>query len=266
MGVGFGQTVGGQVGGFPGVQPALNNAVGAENYLATGGAENQALNLGHGLLNKANAAGGNILNQAQTYGNNLMSQKNPYLAAYANAADLPLIQNYQNAVAPNLLANFASNGTVGGSGQQQAFANAESGLAQGLASQNAQIYEPAFAQSQNLAAGLYGQGLGAEQSLTGLGLSNLGALQGQGLGLTQQAIGETPSLASGAYIPSQQLMQSGALGQNQAQNILNTGYQNLYNQATWPYQELNMLGQGLNQFPQGSGTSTSTTHGGGSMK
>ena len=275
-------------GSFGGVQPALNNALGTESAIASGGALPQIGKVGQGtltqsgqigrnMLSQGNQAGQNILNEAQNYGNQIMSQQNPYLAKYANAAALPMIQNYQNAIAPNLLANFASNGTVGGSGQQQAFGLAESGLAQGLGNLNASIYEPAWAQSQQLAANMYGQGLGEQAGLTGqglsgltglreAGLSNLGNLESQGLGLTQGALSNIPNLASAAYIPSQQLMQSGALGQNQAQNVLNTGYQNLYNQATWPYQELNMLGQGFGNYPQGTGTQQTTSTGNGSMK
>lgn len=240
MGAGNIQAGGGQ---FPGVQPFVNNAIGTENYLARGGG-----------LNQANQAGQNILSQAQTYGNNLMSQQNPYLRQYYDAAALPMVQNYQNAVAPNILANAAQSGTVGGSGQQAAFGQAESNLGQGLATLGANIYEPAWAQSQSLAAGLYGQGLGAEANLAG-----------QGMNLTQEALANVPNLAQAAYIPANQMTQAGALGQNQAQNVLNNAYQNLYNQGMWPYTELNMLGQGLQNFPN-SGQQTTRLSGGGGMK
>jgi len=160
--------------------------------------------------------------QAATLGG-AFTGPNPYLQEYYNAAALPVIQNYEQAVAPNILGSAAQTGTLGGSGQQQAFQNAQSGLGQALGNLGAGMYEPAYQ---------------------------------YGLGLQQSAAQGAPALAAGQFGPAQELMQSGQIGQQQAQNVLQSAYQNLTGAAQWPYQELGMLGQALAPFG-GGGTSIS---------
>lgn len=186
--------------------------------------------------------------EAQPYLNEAMAQQgataagayldpstNPELAAYYNAAALPMVQNYQQATAPNIVADAVRGGNIGGSGEQASFANAQSSLAQGLGTLGANIYEPAYQQERQL-----------QQS----------AAQGM------------PSMAAGQFVPAQQLAESGQTGQQQAQNILNTAYQNLYSQAMWPYTELQQLGQGIPLASGGGGNSVqlSTSPSQGSMK
>jgi hypothetical protein len=173
-----------------GAQGFLNNAMADQNYMASGA---------------------------------LLSPNNPYLAQYFNAAAAPMIQNYEQAVAPNLLQNAAQTGTLGSAGSQQAFGNAQTALAQGLGNLGAGIYEPAY---------------------------------NQGLQATQAAAQGAPALAQGQFIPSQELYGMGQQGQQQAQNVLNTGYSNQYQQAMWPFQELNFLGQGLGMAAGGGGSGT----------
>lgn len=184
-------------------------------------------------------AGGaqDFLNSAQNQqlqtlqGAYLNPQSNPWLNAYYNAAAAPMIQNYEQAIAPNILQQAAQTGTIGSQGMDQAFGNAETALAQGLGNLGANIYEPAYQQERQL---------------------QQGAAQGAG------------GVASSQFIPSQELFQSGQIGQNQAQNVLQTGYQNAYQQAMWPFQELNFLGQALGTANGGSGNTVSVTSGGGS--
>lgn len=221
--------------GFPGVQNYLNNAIGEQNWLQQGGVnvpiqqylQNVWQGIGHqnaGLM----APGG----------------QNPFLAAEFNAAAQPVTQTYQNVTAPNILSNAASAGGVGGSGQRNAFNAANTTLGDTLANLAAGIYGPAYQQSQALANQNFQQALGLGSGLFG-----------QGLGITSNAAGMAPGLASAAYIPSQQLWQSGQQGQNQLQNILNTAYGNLYGQSQWPYQAVNMFGQGVGQVGSlGGGT------------
>lgn len=151
-----------------------------------------------------------------------LSPNNPYLAQYFNTAAQPMINQYTQATAPNILQSAAQTGGLGGSGQAEAFKNAQSGLAEGLGNLGAGIYEPAYAQ----------------------GVQN-----------QQAAAQNAPNLASGQYIPSQQLMQSGQVGQNQAQNVLQTAYNNLYGTAQYPFQELSQLGGALGQAGGGAGSS-----------
>lgn len=172
-----------------------------------------------GYLNQAMAEQQGILGGAG------LSPNNPYLAQYFKAASDPMIQQYQQATAPNILANAAQTGTLGGSGMNQAFGNANTSLAQGLGNLAAGIYEPAYQ---------------------------------QGVDIQQQAAQGAPGLAQGQFIPSQELFQSGQIGQNQGQNVLQAAYNNLYQKAMWPYQELGMLGGALGQAGGGGGTTITT--------
>lgn len=171
-----------------------------------------------GLLNTAMGTEGSFA------GGSLLNPNNPYLADYFNSAAFPLTQQYEQTIAPNILQQAAQTGTLGSAGMNQAFGNAEAGLGQGLGTLGAGIYEPAYE---------------------------------QGLNLTQQAITGAPGVAQGSYIPSQELMQSGQVGQTQGQNVLNAAYNNLYGQANWPFQALSMLGGALGQAGGGAGSSVS---------
>jgi hypothetical protein len=187
----------------------------------------QAMELTSGVTGGTQNFLGNAMNQENfAAGGGYLNPNNPYLANYFNAAAAPMTQNYQQTIAPNILQQAAQTGTLGSAGTGQAFGNAETALAQGLGNLGAGIYEPAYA---------------------------------QGLNITQQAAQGAPGLAQGQYIPEQQLMQSGQIGQAQGQNVLNTGYQNLYNQSQWPFQELNMLGGGLGMASGGGSTGGSIT-------
>lgn len=250
--------------GFPGVQNYLNNAIGQENWLQQGGVnvpiQQYMGNVWQGLGQQNTGLG--TATAAQNAGLLAPGGQNPFLAAEFNAAAQPVTQTYQNVTAPNIVGNAASAGGVGGSGQRNAFNAANTTLGDTLANLAAGIYGPAYQQSQALANQnfLQGQGLGNQNFQQALGLG--GNLFGQGLGITTNAAGMAPSLASAAYIPSQQLWQSGQQGQNQLQNILNTAYQNLYGQSQWPYQALNMLGQGVGQVGSlGGGTNVNVQTG-----
>jgi hypothetical protein len=185
----------------------------------TQGAANTALG------ENASIAGGSLLTP---------SGMNPQLQQYYNAMAAPLTQNYETAVAPNILAQAAQTGTLGSPGENQAFTSAENTLGQNLSNLGAEIAEPAYSTNVNA---------------------------------TLSAGAQNPSLVQGAYGPAGQLAQSGATAQNQAQNVLTAGYNNAYSQAQWPYQELGMLGSAFGNLG-GSGTtiSTGSLGGGGSMK
>jgi hypothetical protein len=148
-------------------------------------------------------------NAAIASGANLNPQTNQYLQDYYNAAAAPVIENYTQAVAPNILANAVGAGGLGSSGEEQAFSNAQTDLGRSLGDLAANIYEPAYEQ-----------------------------------GLSQQAsaIGQAPNLATGQYIPSQQLNQVGTQQQGQQQNILNTIFQNAMAPYTALTTQANMIG------------------------
>jgi hypothetical protein len=229
----------------PLAQDFLNLAEGQQaNTL--GGANAQAADQQQlSAIGGANAQSANAEQLATINGAGL-SQNNPYLAAYFNSAAQPLTQQFEQATAPNILANAASTGTVGSAGANQAMGNAQTALSEGLGNLASGLYEPAYAQGvqnqQNAAQNAQGQAASAAQNA-----------QGQAASAAQSA----PSLASGQYIPASQLSASGQIGQNQAQNVLSAQYQNLLSQANYPMQELGQLGTALGTASGGGGVSQS---------
>jgi len=170
-------------------------------------------------------------------GNNLDPSKNPALQQYLQAGMNPIISNYTNAVAPNILSNAITSGGLGSSGTQQAFNQAQQNLAQNLGTYTAGVIEPA-----------YEAGLGQQMQAIG---ETTGLLQPQ-----ETAISQTPGLVSGAYTPTGQLMGVGTQQQQQGQNILNT----IFGNQMAPYQ---MLGQAAGLLgPLAGGGSQNFTIGG----
>ncbi len=126
--------------------------------------------------------------------------ENPYLAPYYNQAADQVTGQYQNAIAPGVLASGIASGTLGSTGNVFTDRYAQDTLGQSLASLAAQIYEPAYAQERQLqfgAAQAQNQDALQAQSLADqlqLGMGNL-ALGGRGqdisreLGLGQLSLG-----------------------------------------------------------------------------
>lgn len=150
---------------------------------------------------------------ATASGKYLDPSTNKYLQSYYNAAADPMMQDYKNTIAPNLVGNAVASGGLGSSGSEQAFSNAQHQLGQGLATLGADIYEPAYQQERQL---------------------------------QQNAQQYAPQMAGAQYLPGQMLNQSGQEQQQQQQNVLNTIFQN----AMMPYQ---MLNQGANLISPLSG-------------
>lgn len=295
---------------------ALNQAQGTLGSIASGADPlmQQAAAANYGLLNNPYINQAQAANAAIVGGQNLYASSNPYLQSYLQAGMLPMIQNYEQAVAPNIVANAVGGGGLGGSGESQAFQNAQSALAQGLGTYAAGVVEPAYQAA-------LGQQAAAIQAAPGLlspyetGISNLGNLVGQQtaaagalpgtvtpqisaagqipgmiqpqisaagalpgmyqpqlsaataipgmLAPQQTAIAQTPSLVSGAYTPSQELMAAGTTQQQQAQNVLNTLFQN----QMMPYNMLQMGAGLVSPISGGSGQSFQvSTAPGGTMK
>lgn len=137
-----------------------------------------------------------------------------------NAINNPLLAQYFSAAATpvtgQMNAAALKSGNFGSYGTQAALGNTLGNMA-------ANIYEPAWNQQEQL---------------------------------RQNAAYMSPYLMQAGYYPAQQLMQYGGAEQQQAQNVLNTGFQNLYGFAGWPFQDLNMLGQTIGL---GMGTGSSQT-------
>ena len=202
--------------------PALNQQVAPFSS-----AQNQALALGQSQTGTAQGLAGLGAGENAYYASGLANNPNtnPNLQAYANAAAGPLVQNYQQAVQPSLVAQAEQSGTLNSSGFNQAQSNAQYNLGQGLATQNANIYEPAYQ-------------LGTQEQMS--------AIQG------------TPAQVQGLYAPTQALYGLGATQQQQQQNVLNANTANATQAANWPFNLLSILGGGLGLASGGGGTTTST--------
>jgi hypothetical protein len=164
-----------------------------------------------------------LINQAMQQQSDVMGQNainNPLLGQYYQAAADPMIQNYMSATAPGINASALKAGAFGGSGHAATVASGQEGLGRGLAALGAQIYEPAWQQQEQM---------------------------------KQQAAYMSPYLQQAQYMPAQMMMQAGGAQQQQQQNVLNALYQNQYGAANWPYQVLQMLGQGVGQAMGGTG-------------
>lgn len=158
-------------------------------------------------------------------GANLYPSSNPMLSAYYNAAALPMTQNYQTATLPGIIANAAGTGSVGGTGYKQGITSAQEGLGQGLGTLAANTFEPAYQQGQQLQY-------------------NAGA--------------NLPNAAMSLFSPLSALYGAGATQQQNAQNILNTQYQNSVASTQWPFQLLGQLAGAFGSTAGAGGTTRAT--------
>jgi len=151
----------------------------------------------------------NVADVAKTANQN--PAMNPYLNQYYNQAALPMQQQYQMSTQPAMMAQAQRAGAMDSSGFNAQQGLAQSGLAQGLGTLGAGIYEPAWQQGQQLqqnaqqmlpgaVSSMYGPG----QQLFGLGqaqaqypfslLSELGGAIGQAGGGTGTSISTAPGV------------------------------------------------------------------------
>lgn len=159
-------------------------------------------------------------------------QQDPTLQNTYQAAAQPLINDYQYAIAPSEMTNAELTGSFGGSGDATARLENQFGLGENLSNLSAQIFGGAEQQRQQLQAG---------------------------------ALSEVPTIEQTSLFPSQTIAGAGGVQQEQQQAELNTQYQNLFNQAEFPYQQLSYLANIIAAAGGGAGTSTASTSGGGNM-
>src|SRR5260370_24047929 len=131
---------------FPGGTLAPYNQALNQQVAPFTDAQNQALQLGQSQTAGAQGLAGLSAGENAYYASGMANNPstNPNLLAYANAAAGPLVQNYQQATQPSLQAQAEQAGTLNSSGFDQAQSNAQYNLWQALATQNANIYEPAY--------------------------------------------------------------------------------------------------------------------------
>jgi len=216
-----------------------------------------------------NLAGQNVypgLGQAQSQLGNFMSGQyaspatNQYLQDYYNAAAAPVIANYQQAVAPNILANAIGQGGLGSSGTASAFDAAQANLGTSLQDLAANMYEPAYQQGMQQMQTAIGMEPGMAQAWYGPLQQQLG-IAGQQAGLNQQQMagnqqmanlyGQLGGLNTLQSQAAQNILGAGGQQQQQAQNVLNALYQN----RMMPYQMLGQAAGLIGPVTGGGGTS-----------
>lgn len=268
--IGQGQQVAGNIAGGSTVGQQY-----LQNLLGGGGAANQYAGALPGQMGTGNAAQAAVQPMLSAIAGGSQVGANPYLNAMYQQASLPMIQQWQNQVAPGINAMFSAAGRYGGANDPNramgATVNqAATGLGNELGTLGANLYGNAYGQGlqqQTAALGtLANLGLGQTQQQLGLG-GLFGQLQGQGIlganaltGGQLQAAGMMPGMAQASYSPYAQL---GAAGNVMDQyNTSNQLYQeNLYNylngQGAW--QTLGNYTNLLNQNPAARGVSGATT-------
>lgn len=188
---------------------------------------NQGINTLTGIANNGMGAASGLI-QDTLSGKYLDPNSNPYLKATYDAAAKGVTSEYQDSVAPSLMAEgeTASGGgpgaLAGSSGFNQAQSNNEYVLGETL---------------NNLATNIYGGNYQQERSRQ----MQAGGLAEQGVSNQLSAAGLIPSTQSALYTPANELTASGAAQQQQAQNILNTTSQNARDSALWPGQQFQGL-------------------------
>lgn len=192
-----------------------------------------------------------------TYGTFTGNVNNPYLDAMYRDAASQLTSEYQTAIAPNILANAVKTGTVGGSGEMEAFDNAQQELAYGLGTLGANLYGGQYANERaaQLSAANARQAATANAAQTAIG-ERLAGYEAQ-ISPELQMAGLEPSYLQASYYPVQQLVDAGNQIQQQQQKQLDTSYGNRYQTATWPYQAAQMWGQDMASSLGAGGTQVS---------
>jgi hypothetical protein len=176
---------------------------------------------------------------------------NPYLNAMYGAATQGMTDQYKNAVAPGIMAAAQQAGQMGSSAMGDVMSQSQRNLGTSLGNMGAQIYGGSYEQERNRMQQ-------ANQQLAGM-------YEGE-RGRQMQSASMVPQMQYAQYAPYQALYSAGAQQQQQAQDILNTGYQNRVSAFEQPYNILSGLGSAMLQAGGGGGgttTSTTTTKGGG---
>lgn len=246
-------------------------ALGNQSQAATnaGNIANSASNLAGQYNNGSgpqisNPYTGNITaaNDAAAYAD---PSNNPYLTKTMNAANQAITQAYNSSTAPQTLAQFRNGGAFGGSAQQEAMSNNEYQLANALGNADAAI--------------------GSNAYNTGAGVASQNAAQKNAVSMSNQAIGTNANNAfnqntssnyfNKGYLGSSLLngatsannafgtlsnaqLAGGGVQQQNAQDQLNSAYQQWYNQVNQPYAQQSVLSSALSgALGSGAGTSIS---------
>jgi len=246
-----------------------------QNVLNTGGAGMQYAQGLPGQMGTGNAAQAAAQNAMVPIASGQNLAQNPYLNSMYQQASTPLIQQWQNQVAPGISAMFSAAGRFGGAADPNRAMGATTNqsltsLGNALGTLGSNLYGNAYGQGLNQQTNILNSlaNLGTTQSGQQINLGSLfGQLQGQNTNAAQamnqaQLGGATalPNMANAMYSPYAAL---GAAGQTMdAFNTANQTYrENLYNYMNGggAWQNLNQYINALHNNPASMVTQQTTT-------
>lgn len=241
---------------------------------ASGG--NAALNAGTGAVADIASGSGAMpdttnpyVGQTTSVAANPYIGQNPYLAEQVKNAQGQTADAYRTGTASQTMGQFRNAGAFGGSAQQQYTDQQNQTLGNTLGKIGTDMYGQDYANTQQLAQ--HGIDLATSTSLADAARNAQYTLGGQQLGSQNwqanqgnrlTAAGLAPGLNQAGYYGANQLLGVGGLQQGQNQNQANAAYQQWYNQAMSPYQQLGVLQSAL-QGSMGAGAQGVTSSSGG---
>lgn len=191
-------------------------------------------------------------NQTTSVGTNPYIGQNPYLAQQVSNAQQQTADAYKTGTASQTMAQFRNAGAFGGSAQQQYTDQQNQQLGNQLGQIATNMYGQDYANTQQLAqqginnqlsASLADASRNAQYTLGGQQLAQQGNQYNMQNMLS--ALGQAGSLDTSNLANLQAILQGGTLQQTQGQNELNAQYQQWYNNAMQPYQQLGILQNAL---------------------
>lgn len=183
-----------------------------------------------------------------------LNEQNPYLSGlYHNATD-PMVQQFQQAIAPGIGSQFSAAGRTGSGAHQAAMGNAEDSLGRGLASAASSIYGNAYEAERNRQQQAAGQLSSQDQFARNMqmqGALGQSSIYNTERGLAQQAQLAMPQFASQVkdigYNDAAKMLGIGQFQQGQQQQQIDADRARFDYNQNLPLQRL----QALNQLLQG---------------
>lgn len=230
---------------------SINSMAGQAN--PTLNAANSAVtNAANNASNPYQTSNGYVGQNVQASQNPYATMSNPYVDAQVNKAQTDLTNQYAAGTAASTNAQFRNAGAFGGSAQQETQQQNQNQLANALTNVSTQMYGNDYANTQaaagqqaalNTGTALQNQSnnLNYTQQQNSLNSQNYQNAQSNAL----QGASLAPGLNQAGYYGADQALQAGNTAQQTNQNQLGAQYQQWYNQAYSPYQQLGVLQSAL---------------------
>lgn len=234
---------------YAGMNDQQSQAIQGMAHLANGGSNTAQVQ--GGVVNTANNGGNNYQTigaaTAQAAQNPYADMTNPYLQQMVNTANTQTTNAFnQNAMGLN--AQFQNSGAFGGSAYQNMASIQNQNLGAALANNSSQIYNNAYNQAvsaagQNASLQTQTNLANANNQLAADQLNSGNYNTAQARALTAAGLGTTLDGSQSALL--NQSYTGGTAAQTDAQNQLNSQYQQWYQGAMSPYEQLGVLESAL---------------------